>query len=279
MSYIDFLPLELRNIIASYYILDAANAANDPKAYIETLEIFNITDFKLLYNFIFPEYYEVTLDELQYLRLLLLSDNDIYLNLLTFIPNILRSEYKFSYLSDSYFNVIYRYKVKQQFPGLYKLMKNFDLSKGGVINAINYILLSEEDYHAWKGLFFRLNHISKSDHLTETLLNFRDTGELPINYIYDSTEEILSYDGKIIYLFYVMTFHPNFKFELQPLIQVYFLLLSSYWNNEDVHIKLRGIIPDRVYKNMLNDPEVINEIEDISNEDIPLIEYIKKRAN
>ena len=283
MSYIEWLPIELRNIIASYYILEN----NDVKTYIKTLNILNIKDYRSLYNITYPEYYEVTLDELPYFSK---TEDNIYLRLLIFIPKLMKYNDMFGIISINYFNIIYRYKVKQQFPGLYKLMKNFDLSKGGVVDTLNYVYLADYyhkknyDYPQWNGLYFRLNHINEEDHLTDILLKFLKSGDLPINYVYDSTEDVIAHSDFIVYLFYAMAFHPNFKFELQPINYSYSLLLSSHWYNEDVYLKLREIIPNKIYKDMLNDQEIIRDIQDIYNEetertkDIPLVEYIKNRA-
>lgn len=280
MSYIDLLPIELRNIIASYYTVENNKSGSNIENYIKTLDILNIKDFKFLYYITFPEYHEVTLDELPYFSK---SKYDIYLDLLIFIPKIMNNEDLYPYLYENYFNIIYRYKFKQQFPNLYKLMKNFNLLKGGILDVITYFYITEDsqkvEFSGWKGLSLQLN----DDDLLNQSIKLVENGELPTDYKFE-INNTLTFDF-VMYLYSTIAFYPNFRFELQPIDIIYDLLLFSYWYNEDIYLKLRAMIPDGVYKNILNDPVIISEIEIIYGEgdererDIPLIEYIKSRAN
>ena len=285
------LPFDLNNVIASYCIfnLDNSKKFND---FLNIMNILNIKNFKDLYIITFPEYYDVTIDEMKYIS------NEEYMKLLYFIKKLINDkleninqEYSIN-IYMKYYNIIYRKKFKEQFSGLYKIMKSFDLSDKGSNDKIDFVYLTEDDYNKnrnyqeWKGLYFRLNHIDSQDSLSEILINFLNTGELPLNYIFDSPEGMIFHWSFINYLFYALSFHPNWNFEVQPPDVSFYLLMSTYWFNNSIYIKLRELIHSKVYIEMLNDEVVIDEIRTIyeidENEgrtsDIPFIEDIKKRA-
>src|SRR6266496_258771 len=257
MSYFDFIPHELLQVVMGYYIQINSDNILIFKNILDLFDIDINKDFNILFKYSYPEYYEVLLDEVKLFKVnnpeLLLYD----------MKRII--EYpKFEYDSNIFIlNIYYRKKFKDQFTGLYELVKDFDLSIGGSSNKINYYDNDENyekdyDYKEWKGFWFRLNHIHHSDWLTEKLLNFRDTGKLPDNYIYDSEETPIANWSYVAYLYYAMTFANNYKFELQMPIINYYILLSAFWHNRSIYERMKVIIPDKSYREMLTDEEVIS---------------------
>ena len=294
-TYFNFIPTELRMMIGSYYVYIHdfislyKSDTTDMVDMRNILDVIGITNYKELYYYTFPEYYKVSLEKSQ-------DDytNNEYLYLLFYTSKTTSNTDIFMPLK--YSNIIYKVKIKEQFPGLYKLMEDFDLSKGGSRGVIDFIYVYDEveeyytniyNYQQWQGLYVRLNHILEKDWLPNELLKFRDTGELPINYIFKSDESIFFYDDFIVYLFYAMAFHPNFKFELQDVSTVYDLLISSYRYNQEIYLKMRELVPNKVYRDMLNDREIMSDINDIydsvyergRDKEIEFVEYIKSRAN
>lgn len=304
MSYIDFLPIELRNIILTYYI---SETNHDIYYFKNTLNSFNLFDFRKLYYTIFHQYKDVTIDELHPIYL---ANNETYLMLLYYIPKmetdnrLLVRKVINNHSSSSlinYSNIIYRYKLKQKFPQFYNLIKDLDLVsiRSGSVLSCQFIACPEfllKVNQGWKGLYWRLTYTNLNYRkrfvpwLSNTLINFLKTGELPENYICEISGSELynnSYNGDfMVYVLYGMMFHPNFKFEKQDPYLVFVLLALSRGYNSGAYEKIRELIPNKVYKNILNDPSVASQIEenydntsvfDI-NENNTFIDYIRNKV-
>lgn len=308
VNYFDFLPYELNNIIASYLILlkseDTESPSQDFRDALEiATDVLHINNYILLYNTTYPEYVEVTRDELSVksdFYIINEYDNNSYKYLMFYLHRIIinngtnKGNFEIEELRAN--NIYYRYLFKQQFSQLYQQMKYFDLYQGGTAGSINFVYLTFDDYmrkrkshnySGWEGLLYRFNHIENRDFLSELLINFMKTGQLPVNYVYDSLEMPIAHSDFIVYLFYAMTLNNNFKFELQLDIVNYFLLLSAYWYNTKIFDKIKERVSNNAYRRILNsdDDAVQAELnipygndEDATPEDIPLVEYIKKRA-
>ena len=274
MSYFDLFPKELNIIILSYLYLDSKIKSNKIK---KLLSIFNIklNDTRLILQLVYPEYIETSKDELvqihgnQSLKLLstlFLLKRDPY------VSTINKNELHISKLLP-YYNIIYRTELKKQNPKLYQLMKEFNLSTGGKHGVINFVELirpgviwdlpvrNETDYLGWKGLYYRLNHIEDRDFLSDTMHNFLNTGDIPIDYVFeDSNETPIAHHSYINYLFYSLALNPKFKFALQSPIRLFYFLMSAYWYNEDIYNKMKDKMTKEDYIRMIDDEEVLEEI-------------------
>ena len=166
---------------------------------LNILGVLNITDLWKVLNLYIPEYKDYIIDEFGKN----ISQLDILL-LLYFINDMLQFDTFQTNYRIKYYNVIYRKKFDNKFSGLYQIMKNFNLSALEQYeisrNGSGCLKFSLE----WKGLYEALINDGS---ISATLLNFRDTGELPINYIYDG----IPIDGFLVYVPLTMAFNKNFS--------------------------------------------------------------------
>jgi len=95
------------------------------------------------------------------------------------------------------------------------------------------------------------------------------TGKLLDNYILDIDEGILwcTQHEYYIYLIFAIVLSKNFNFEIQKTIDIFDLLLSSYRYNNKIYKLLIDMIPNNLFKEMLNNQEIIEYMKDILEND------------
>ena len=171
MSFIDFLPQEIKNIIISKIVPTTYGAEISYEDFEEILSIFTMkkdVDFDNILRLGLRNLYNVTIDEI-------LTES---IPLKDALYNLFMDEFKFANM------ILGRNNFKERFLGLYERVKNFNLNSVGSQNMKNnYGNKSLHVRNAWKDFLYRINNILPNDFLTESVLKFRDTGKIPDNYI------------------------------------------------------------------------------------------------
>jgi hypothetical protein len=114
----------------------------------------------------------------------------------------------------------------------------------------------------------KLNTLSLGhpDFATPEIINFVKTGDISYNYIYNSREAIIAYSDYYIYVIYTLFLNGKFNIEIQKNEQVYYCLLSAFYNDPYFFELLLNKISKNKLREVFSDPIVISETNEQKND-------------
>lgn len=270
-NYFDFLPRELNDIIASYFITKVESNLD------KILTIVRAKDYRHIFQMAYPEYYEVAQDEI------LVSGNindwkEVLLHFTETVKDEIHQAVKFLRFSG---DILYRHTMKRDYPGLYKVLKYIDLYRSGINNS-NYKFGNYYRFGIkWRGLYQGINNlISEIGYSNIIAINsLLEKGILPKDYKYNLFSYIETSDEYACYLNFAICLQPNFDWKIQNASFVIRMLYISYEYNMDVHLRFRTSIPKESYIEVYNQyRDKINRNTMGSDDYEPLAQYIIQRV-